>query len=204
MVGEAEGDDFKYVLTFDGDSARLERVGQTSASELKVIPLGGKLYHLTGGDESEPMRGYFRMRTDDEALLFFSGRDRLFLAFKTTDRKLDEIQGEWKGLAGSKEIDVLVEGNHLTFGSDETIRATLMPLEPQHGDLRAVSFPEQRDSYLLYFTPLQKDLWLVRNHEEDDFLIMYRGQSPGWVKAELELRKAGSDKASTEAVEVRK
>ena len=69
------------------------------------------------------------------------------------------------------------------------------PVTDQSGQLRVVATPDgdtglnHDESYLLYFVPLGPDFWLVRNHEEDHFLMLFREGSRAMMEAELEKRR---------------
>lgn len=194
MVGESEGDDFRRRLTLNGQRGTLSELEPAEAPsvEFTVTAIGARLYHLRGTEQREPFRAYLRFRSDHDALIWVSGQNRLFLALRQADTSLvEELQGDWKALVADQLASANLTGDQLVLPTPSgELRARLIPLVPDaEGEVRMVAVPENQDSFLLYFVALEPDLWLLRNHEEDDFVLLFRGETPPWVNAELKARK---------------
>lgn len=193
LVGESEGDDFQRRLTLNGERGTLSALEPAEAPsvEFTVTAIGARLYHLLGTEQGGPFRAYLRFRTDHDALMWVSGQNRLFLALRQADTSLEELQGEWKALVADQLTSVHLTGDQLVLPTPSgELRARLLPLVPDaEGEVRMVAVPQDRDSFLLYFVALEPNLWLLRNHEEDDFVLLFRGETPPWVNSELKARR---------------
>lgn len=199
LVGGSEGDDFHHILRLQSDKAIVREFTTDGASArtltLDVKPLGKDQYELSGEDNGEPVRGYLHFTSDDEALVWFSGHTRLYWALRTTSADLSELQGKWSALATKDIWDVEIKDNRFEIlRQGEKSAWSLHPVSNHSAQIRIVARPDKstdldhNDSYLLNLIPLGDDRWLVRNHEKDHFLILFRENSRSMMEAELQLR----------------
>lgn len=201
LVGESEGDDFHHLLRLEEGRATVREFHRdgTSARTLtfEVTSLGPNQYQLLGTEHGEPIRGYMTFTSDDEALLWFSGLTRLFWAIRTASTTdLSALQGHWNALARDDiwEVDI-ADKRFEILRHGEKSGWSMHPVTDQSAQMRVVATPDREtgldhdESYLLYFIPLGPELWLVRNHEEDHFLMLFREGSRAMMEAELEKRR---------------
>jgi hypothetical protein len=200
LVGESEGDDFHHLLRLEEGQATVRELNKdgTSARTLtfEVTSLGPNQYQLLGTEHGEPVRGYMTFTSEDEALLWFSGLTRLFWAIRTAPTDLSPLQGHWSALASNDiwEVDI-TEKRFEILRNGEKSGWTIHPVTNQSAQVRVVATPDgdtglsHDESYLLYFVPLGPDFWLVRNHEEEHFLLLFREDSRAMMEAELEKRR---------------
>jgi hypothetical protein len=199
LVGESEGDDFHHLLRLDTDKATIRdftadgTAGRTMT--LDVTPIDQDQYHLSGTEDGEPVRGYLRFTSDNEALLWFSGHTRLYWALRTAPADLSALQGQWSALARQDIWDVEITDDRFELVRDgEKSGWSMHPVTNHSADVRVVARPDKStdldhdESYLLYFVSLGPDFWLVRNHEEDHFLMLFREGSRPMMEAELKKR----------------
>lgn len=204
LVGESEGDDFHHLMRLEAGQAVVKEftAGGESARTLtfEVTPLGENQYQLSGTDHGEPVRGYLTFTSEDEALLWFSGLTRLFWAIRTSPTDLSALRGRWSALARDHiwEVDIAEDRFELLRNGEKSIWS-MHPVTNQSAQIRVVARPDREsgldhdESYLLYFVPLGPDFWLVRNHEEDHFLLLFREGSRAMMEAELEKRRQHTD-----------
>jgi hypothetical protein len=199
LVGESEGDDFHHVLRLEPDQATIrDFTGDGSSARtltFAITPVGEDQYQLLGSEHGQPVRGYLRFTSDNEAVLWFSGHTRLYWALRTAPSDLSPLQGHWSALARQDiwEVDITDQKFELLRGEDKSTWS-LHPVTNHSAEIRAVARPDdtsevgREESYLLYFIQLGPDFWLVRNHEEDHFLMLFREGSRPMMEAELKKR----------------
>ena len=203
LVGESEGDDFHHLLRLEEGRATVRELSKDGAGRtltFEVTSLGPNQYQLLGTEHGEPVRGYMTFTSDDEALVWFSGLTRLFWAIRTAPTDLTALQGHWSALARNDiwEVDI-TDKRFEIVRSGEKSGWSLHPVTDQSAQIRVVATPDgdtgvsHDESYLLYFVPLGPDFWLVRNHEEDHFLMLFREGSRAMMEAELEKRRQNSN-----------
>lgn len=199
-VGESEGDDFNYKLRVHGATgSTLERVeidGSIGSSEpVQIQPLGENFYLVKGGE----LHGYLKYRNENEALMWMTGETRLHWLLRSDPEARLPISGEWRALAGNELFTVEVEAEKLVLKRDsgEVAEIALSPVVKEHGEFRMVAHPSNAESYLLYFVEVQPDLWLVRNHEEDTSLFLFRGEA--WQERMLQEHQKRAESTESQA-----
>ena len=199
-VGESEGDDFKYTLRFEGQRAVMTRLNEEGKFgpelEMTTEQLGKDFFLLQG----EEMHTYIKFRDQDEAMMWSSGDSGLYWLIKAADHNSLPLSGRWKALGGTEIMTAEIEGTtiKLTKESGEEARWDLRPLTSDRGDARVVTFFPGQDSFLMYFVMVESDLWLLRNHEEDSSLFLYRGEEmEKRMNQELQNRRESANESSS-------
>jgi hypothetical protein len=210
LVGESEGDDFHHILHLEADQATFtDFTGKDKSSAHKVLftvsPVSPELYLLEGNDKGEAVRAYLHFTSEDEALIWISGQTDLFWALRTVSADLSSLQGRWSVLAKQDIWEAEInDGRFELLRDGGTSGWSLHPVANPTGKIRVVARPDQDsgvdrdDSYLLYFVPLGPDFWLVRQHEEDHFLMLFRENSRPTMEAELKRRRENSENSEDE------
>lgn len=203
LVGESEGDDFHHLLRLEEGRATFEDFTGSSTRSLTfdLTAIGENQYQLVGSDKGEPLRGYLTFTSDDEALLWFSGLTQLFWAVRTAPTDLSAVQGQWNALAKDDIWQVEISDKAFEIHRNGEKRVwSVHPVSNPSSQIRVVARPDgdsglsQDESYLLYFVPLGPELWLVRDHEEDHFLLLFKEGSRAMMEAELEKRRQNAAK----------
>lgn len=193
-IGGSEGDDFNAWLQIDQNKATIQQVAEdgkpTKSSSVSMKLIEKDLYLLQG----DGVEAYLRFRGDDEALMWYSGRSDLYWLLRENDTDTSALEGEWKALAGMQFLSADISDHTFTLKKDSGEQAVwkLHPVSSVHGEYRMIARPRGGESFLLYFVPIQPNMWLVRNHEENNSLFLFRGDVEDWMTKELNKRRAQS------------
>lgn len=207
-VGEAEGENFH--LRFEFQEGEVVVTQLLDRNTLDVGPVrfsmteaGEQLYSLTATIDGRTQQGFLRQRSANEFIFWLMGGERLMLGVKAGGAL---PQGDWNALVGGRQLEChfstdameLVPRKQEVMGPE---RYGLLPVVEEHGELRAIGIPKNGNSFLLYFVELERDTYLVRNHEDNGYLLLYRGDGPGWIQREVKemekIRRSINSKAST-------
>lgn len=177
-VGESEGDDFDYTLRFEGQQAVMTPLSEDGKFGPEVGLMTqqlGENFFLLRGDE---LHAYVKFRDQDEAMMWYAGDPKLYWLIKAADHNTLPVSGQWKALGGTEIMDAQIEGSTVTLRKDSGEEAvwSLHTLTSDRGESRVVVFFPGQETFLMYFVMVEKDLWLLRNHEEDTSLFLYRGE----------------------------
>lgn len=193
-IGESEGDEFNSWMQIDHDKATIQQIAEdgkpTTSSALGMKLIEKDLYLLEG----DGVEAYLRFRGDDEALMWYSGRSDLYWLLRESDSDESTLEGKWKALAGKQFLAAEIADHTFTLKKDSGEEAVwkLHPVSSVQGEYRMIARPRGGESFLLYFVPIQPNMWLVRNHEEDNSLFLFRGDVENWMTKELRKRRAAS------------
>jgi hypothetical protein len=199
LIGESTGEKFREMLTLNGSQATLMRVEEDGTPletpiPMKVQWLGQSLCLLSSDPPEDAIRLYARFKSDNEAVVWYSGDHRLYWALSSVNEGLASLQGSWEVLSDGTPMCGSFEGKTLTMTRHGlTAGLALSPVWAESwGTFRVVARPPAGASFLLSFIPLTPDLWLVQNHKEMEGIMLYRGQLEPWFEEELKLRQEGS------------
>lgn len=196
LIGDSTGEKFCEVLTLKDSQATLMRVEEDGTPletpiPLKVHWLAESLCLLTSGSGEDALRLYARFKSDNEAVVWYSGDHRLYWALRAIGEDLAPLQGDWGVLSDGTPMSGSFDGRTLTMKRQGlTVSLALSPVWPEAREIvRVVARPPSGASFLLSFIPLTSDLWLVQNHKEVEAIMLYRGNLEPWFEEELDLRR---------------
>ena len=200
LIGDSTGEKFCEVLMLSDTQATLMRVEEDGTPLETPIPmsvhwLGESLCLLTSGPGDGALRLYARFKSDNEAVVWYSGDHRLYWALRTVREELAPLQGDWEVFSDDAPMSGSFEGGILAMKRQgTTVSLSLSPVWPEaRGTLRVVARPPSGTSFLLSFIPVAPDLWLVQNHKENRAIMLYRGRLEPWFREELNLRRPSQE-----------
>jgi hypothetical protein len=179
LLGEHDGEDFVFYLTFVGKKVQLKGLGNDMSGETELVTVREHMYRFTLPFPEEPREVTLIEAGNDEIVLSSSEESEVLRGYKT--RELPRwLFGNWKMEGADQSMEFSKSGVTLRRESDE-VEAGAVGVAPQGPVTRLILFRGTSDdeSVLLHLFRLEDNLLLV--WDQDDGKVK-RFNREGWMK----------------------